>query len=35
MQETTGCQDSVAAANIIGNYYSIRKVPTGREGGPH
>ena len=34
MQGTTGCRDieCVAAADINGNYYSIRKVPTGREG---
>jgi hypothetical protein len=34
MQGTNGCQDieSVAAVDINGNYYLIRKVPMGREG---
>ena len=36
MQGTNGCQDieCVVAVNINRNYYSIRKVPMGREGGP-
>jgi hypothetical protein len=34
---TNGCRDidSVAEVDINGNCYSIRKVLTGREGGPH
>jgi hypothetical protein len=36
MQGTNGCRDieSVVAVDINGNYYSIRKVLMGREGGP-